>query len=433
MLVDRYGLELSTSSAQARDAYVKGVDCVLAAVADPEAQFRQALAADADFALAHAGLARALFLSAQSREARAAATRARELVAAATPRERSHVNALALSIEGKPAQALAATREHMALFPRDAMALAPATGVFGLIGFSGRQQRETELLEWLRALAPHYADDWWFLCVLAFAGCECGQLGEALDLIEHSLAGNPRNAHGAHIRVHVLYERGEAARASHYLEGWMPAFDKAGLLHCHLSWHAALLALELGQVARACDIYRSGVHPGGAWGPPINVTTDAVAFLWRSELSGQPRQPTLWREVHDYAAQSFPKARIAFADVHRAVAYAALGDSAGLGRWSDQIRACLAAGTQPAGPVVATLAEAFGAYARADWEGAITLFERALPQTVCIGGSRAQRDLVEHTLVAACLQAGMPDRARQLIAQRVARKPSVTVAGFAAV
>jgi tetratricopeptide (TPR) repeat protein len=328
-------------------------------------------------------------------------------------------------------EALAATVEHVASFPRDAMVLAPATGVFGLLGFSGRQQREQELLDLLRGLAPHYGTDWWFLCVLAFAACECGRLDEAMDLIEQSLEGNPRNAHGAHIRVHVLYEKGETARASGYLDGWMPGFSRDGLLHCHLSWHAALIALELGRIEQAWEVYRTGVHPGGAWGPPINVASDSAAFLWRAELSGQPRRPELWREVHEFGVKSFPKARIAFADVHRAVACAAAGDAAGLERHVGEIHACLAAGTQPAGPVVATLVEAFGAYARNDWDGAIALFERALPETVRIGGSRAQRDLVEHTLVAAYLRAGRAAEACQMIASRIERKPAVNVAGFA--
>ncbi len=430
MLLDRYGLALSTSAQAARDAYVEGADCVLSAVAGPEAHFRRALEVDANFALAHAGLARALFLAAQSREARAAAATARELAARASPRERSHVNAIALSIEGKPPQALTATLDHIALFPRDAMVLAPATGVFGLIGFSGRQQREPELLEWLRGLAPHYGNDWWFLCVYAFAACECGLLDQALDLIEQSLAGNPRNAHGAHIRVHVLYEKGEGRRAADYLDTWMPGFAREGLLHCHLSWHAALLALELGDVDKAFELYRAAVHPGGSWGPPINVATDATAFLWRSELAGQPRSPALWREVQAFAVKSFPKARIAFADVHRAVACAACGDTAALEQWVSEIRACVAAGQQPAGPVVATLAEAFAAYAGGDWAGAISRFEQALPETVRIGGSRAQRDLVEHTLVAAYLKAGRVQAARERMAQRVERRPAVTVAGF---
>ena len=119
-----------------------------------------------------------------------------------------------------------------------------------------------------------------------------------------------------------------------------------------------------------------------------------------------------------------------FADVHRAVACAATGDSAALERWVSELRRYMAAGKQPAGSVVATLAEAFGAFAKCDWDGAITLFEQALPKTVLIGGSRAQRDLVELTLVAAYLKAGTADDARQMIARRVERRPAVNVAGF---
>jgi hypothetical protein len=92
----------------------------------------------------------------------------------------------------------------------------------------------------------------------------------------------------------------------------------------------------------------------------------------------------------------------------------------------------LAAGKLPAGEVVATLADAFGAFARSDWDNAVALFEQALPQTVRIGGSRAQRDLVEHTLVAAYLRAGRADDARQMTARRIERKPTVNVAGFGA-
>ena len=432
MLADRYGLSLSTSSQAACDAYVEGADCILSAVAGPEVHLGRALAADPDFALAQIALARAMFLAARVPQARVAASRARELAIGATPREQSHVNALALAIEGKAAHALAAIRVHVALFPRDAMVLAPATGVFGLIGFSGRQQREAELLELLRGLAPHYGADWWFLSVLAFAACECGRLEEAWDLIEQSLGGNPRNAHGAHISAHVLYEMGEAERASAYLYGWMPGYAKEGLLHCHLSWHVALLALDLGKPERAWEVYRADVHPGGAWGPPLNVATDAPAFLWRSELAGQTQRPDLWRDAHGFVGGSFPKAGIVFADVHRAVACAATGDSGGLELLVGELRERLAAGKLPAGEVAVTLAEAFGAFARSEWNAAVALFEQALPETVRIGGSRAQRDLVEHTLISAYLRAGRADDARQMIARRIGRRPVVNVAGFGA-
>ena len=402
---DRYGLPLSTTAA-ARDAYVAGVDGVLTASAGVEEHLGRALAADPGFALAQIALARALLLTAKVPLAREHAARARQLAAGATPRERSHVNALALAIEGNPVGSLAAIRAHLAEHPRDAMVLAPVTGVFGLIGFSGRQEREPELYEFLAGFAPHYGADWWFQSALAFAACECGQLDEASSLIERSMAANPRNAHGAHIKVHVLYERGEHQAALDYLEDWMPAYPKQGLMHCHLSWHVSLAALAVGDAQRAWRAYRGDVHPGGSWGPPLNVATDAPSFLWRAELAGEPRHTGLWTEVREYALKNFPKAGVPFADVHVALACAADGDTADFERLLKELRERDAAGRLPPGSVVPRLAEAFAAYLRSDWNRAIELLEAALPETVRIGGSRAQRDLVGFTLRAACVHAG---------------------------
>ena len=56
--------------------------------------------------------------------------------------------------------------------------------------------------------------------------------------------------------------------------------------------------------------------------------------------------------------------------------------------------------------------------------------EHALPQTVRIGGSRAQRDLVEMTLVAAYIRADRPDQARALVARRADRQPAIGVVGY---
>jgi Tfp pilus assembly protein PilF len=412
-IADRYGFRLSTS-AEARDAYVAGVDCVLSANPGAEEHLGRALAADPACALAQIALARAHFVAARVPQARQHAARARQLAAGATPRESGHVNALALAIEGNPAGALEATRAHLAEHPRDAMVLAPATGVFGLIGFSGRQGREPELYHMLAGLAPHYGEDWWFDMTFAFAACECGRLDEAGTLIGRSLAVNPRNPHGAHIMAHVLYERDDHRAALEYLEEWMPDYPKQGLMHCHLSWHVALAALALGERERAWRAYREGVHPaGGAWGPPLNVATDAPSFLWRAELAGEPRSATLWSEVRAYGLESFPKAGVWFADVHVALACAAAGDGESLARVAGELRQRDAAGKLPPGELAPRLADAFGACARGDWDRAVELLAAALPETVRIGGSRAQRDIVELTLHAACLQTGRtPPRRR---------------------
>ena len=64
MLQDRYGLSLTTTSTDARDAYVDGVDRILAGMPDVERPLERALAAAPAFALPPAALSpRAGFLN----------------------------------------------------------------------------------------------------------------------------------------------------------------------------------------------------------------------------------------------------------------------------------------------------------------------------------------------------------------------------------
>jgi hypothetical protein len=432
MATDRYGLALTTSSGAARDAYVAGCDGVLAAAGNEIADLARAVAIDPGLAVAHAALARAHFLSANVGEARTAIARARALAPGATAREQSHVNALCLGMEGKPVEALAATRAHLADHPRDAMVAAPATGVFGLIGFSGSAGREPEQVAFLEPLRPHLAGDWWFQMVYAFALEEVGRLDQAMAEIDRSMTANPRSAHGAHIKAHVLYELGEDSAALDYLDGWLPDYPRDGLMHCHISWHVAMFALSLGRTEQAWRVYRQQVHPGGSWGPFLNTSTDGAAFLWRAELAGQKRQPELWLQLHDYALRFFPKAGIAFADVHCALACIASGDAANLSRIVQEMEERIASGRYPAGAVVPQLVRGFAAYEKGAWSEAIGHFKAAQADTVRIGGSRAQRDLAEHTLVAACLRDGRVEEARKLVAARADRHPTVGVSGFQA-
>jgi hypothetical protein len=418
MLEDRFDLPLSVRSTAARDAYVAGVDSVISGVAGFREHLAQAIAADPSFALAHIALARGLFLDAEIGAAREAAGRARGLAARVSPREQSHVACVCLGLEGKPVQAMQAMLVHLQEWPRDAMVLAPATSVFGLFGFSGDPDHEEKLYQLLASLAPAYGQDWWFDAVHAFAACETGRLDLAWVLIERSLAKNPRHAHGAHFRTHVMYERGEVGEAIDYLEAWMPGLDPRSLVHCHLSWHVTLAALAAGRHERAWEAYRTAVHPGGAWGPPLNVATDAPSFLWRAELAGQPRSAGLWHEVHDHAMRSFPQAGIAFADVHTMIGCIAVGNADALGQRADEIRQRIADGRYPAGEVVIWIAEGLAAFAAERWSDAIAALERALPQTVRIGGSRAQRDLVDLTLLATYLKAHRPEAASRLIERR---------------
>src|SRR6266550_3415881 len=113
-LTDRFGLPLTTQSPQAAENYNRAVDLLLSANTGAETLLDTALAADPDFALAHIARARLCQVQARIPEAKQAATRARDLAERVTPRERGHIETIALVIDGLGAQAMARLEAHAA-------------------------------------------------------------------------------------------------------------------------------------------------------------------------------------------------------------------------------------------------------------------------------------------------------------------------------
>jgi hypothetical protein len=429
MFTDRYGLRVTTNSSAARDAYVNAVDLLLSANAGVDDALQRALVADPGFALAEAARARWLQLQGRILDAQQAAERAVELAKTASHREQQHVEIFRLLVHGKGMDALRLVRDHCTEYARDAMALSPATGVFGLLGFSGRQSREAEQVELLQPLLSAYGDDWWFLAVYAFALIELGRAAEGLDLVERSLERYPRNAHAAHILAHARYELGDDQTAVSYLEHWLPDYDHGGQLQCHLWWHLALGYLMLGDTDRMWTSYTNNCTPDASHSSALITLADGASLLWRAELAGEPRDMQRWRSLRAFAEDKLPNPGI-FADVHYAFVLAVTDDEA-LSGYIDRLQQAARDGALPAGEVTVALAKAAGAFTKGDWDTSIKTLEPVLDQVVRIGGSRAQRDLIENTLLAAYVKAGRLDEARHRMAQRVERKPSVPVVGLA--
>lgn len=395
---DRNGYALSTNAACAA-AYNDGVEKLLSANAGAAAAFARALDADPAYAPAHIALARHHQVHANRAEAKAALTAARAHAEKFSGREASHVNCLALILEGKADLALPAIHAHMKDFPRDSLALSPCCGVFGLYGFSGKAGRDAELRAYMDALAPGFGEDWWFLVQHGFAMVETFDAAAGKAKLDRALELYPREANGAHIRAHARYELGETKAGLEELSEWAKDYARDSLLHCHLDWHRALWSLALGRQAEAWALYRAGVAPGAIWGPSLNVATDAAAFLLRAELAGAARDRDEWKRVADYCAAEFPRAGIAFLDVHALLASALAGDAAGFAERKAGLRG-------PAADIVAGLADAFDAFVQ-DKPGACADFLAPwLATHERIGGSRAQRDLLEELHLAALTRAG---------------------------
>lgn len=430
MLHDRYGLPLGTTSSTARDAYVEATDRLLSASDSAAEPLARALAADPDFALAHAAEARHQQLNGRVAEARAAAARASELAARASAREAAHVAIMHTLVDGRGQEALGLIRAHVREHPLDALALSPACGVFGLVGFSGRQDREAEQLALLEPLATAYGEDWWFQSVLAFALVETGQWQRGRELVESALARRPRNAQGAHVRAHALYEAGEDRLSASFLDTWLADYPAQGQLHCHLWWHQCIAWLLLGEFDALWPTYRRHCAPAVSQSPPINILTDGVSLLWRAELAGQATDARLWQALLAFQTERFPTPMV-FVDAHGVLALLRAGDADAVTRYIAELESLEAAGRLPAGAVPIGLSRGFSAFAAGDWRSAIDTLQPLLAQVVRIGGSRAQRDLLNLTLAAALVHDGRAGEARTLLAaHNHDRRPTLAVAGL---
>jgi hypothetical protein len=421
---DRYDLPLTTSSDRAAAFYRDGVDCMLSAWFGADAAFDRAISEDPDFALPHVARARIHQMNMEIAEARAGAARARELAAAASPRERRHVEIIAATIEGQPKAATSGAEQHLEEFPRDVLILSLLLGAFGLYAFSGRPDHDAARVAICQRHAPHYGgDDWWFLSYLGWSHVEAGNAAAGRELIERALAIRPANANAAHSLSHALFELGEGAQAHAFLLGWLPAHERASFLHGHLSWHVALTMLEAGDTDGALQIYQRQIKPRDSGYPPLNVFTDCASLLWRLSLAGQTDLASDWQEVAAFGEKFFPQAGAHFADVHYALAAAATGNPR-LEIRLTEMATRHANGRLAPGPSAIDLCRGVRAFADGDHEAAVRLLEPQMAELVRIGGSHAQRELWEDTFIVACLRGGHGDKAARMISGRLQRRPS---------
>jgi tetratricopeptide (TPR) repeat protein len=414
-IADRYGLPLSTSSVLAAEHYQEGMDRLLAWKLGGDDEFRTALAADPGFALAHAGAALwSLFLG-DAPAAHASIASARDLVAGATRRERQHVAALSRIVTGDTARGLELIDEHVAEFPRDALAVNQASSS---IGFGGRPDREAFRVAFLERLAPAYGDDWWFQSALGFTYHEVRRFEESRRLSEQSLRQCPGNANASHNIAHVCFETADHDGGIRFLEPWLAGYDRRAPYHCHLAWHLALFELHRGDAGRAREIYDRDI---AASSNPRFTVMDGAALLWRLALYGGDTGPLPWAALAEVARRT-SRPGFVFGDVHAAIAYAASGNEPALALLVDALRALGQAGHPIAASVGVPLVLGAAAFAAGDHAGAVAHLEPVEREMHRIGGSHAQWELFEETMVACYLRLGRCDDAIRLLRRRLASR-----------
>jgi tetratricopeptide (TPR) repeat protein len=416
-ITDRYGLAITTVSPIAARHFQDGMDRLLAYGPGADEGFAAALQADPGLAVAHAGVALVALLQGDAATARGASARAREAATGATRRERQHVEALSALVGGETARGLALVDEQVAEFPRDALLVNQASSA---IGFAGAPDREQHRMEFLERLAPAYGDDWWFQSALAFTYHEVGRYAESQRLSERSLQQYPGNANASHNIAHCHFETLDVDAGAAFLEAWLGGYDRRASFHCHLAWHLAMFELHRGNYARSLAVFERDVL--GASNPRLAMI-DGSALLWRFALDGEPFPATAWRSLADLA-ERVSRPGFVFGEIHAALAYAASGDTAALDRLRDGLRTLDAKGHPIAGAVALPMVEGAAAFVAGDHAAALAHLEPIEAELHRVGGSHAQWELFEETMVVCALRLGRHEDALRLLDRRLAHRAS---------
>ncbi len=422
---DRYGLELTTTSPAAAEHYVEGVDLLLEQCYGPEQRFQQAVETDEGFALAHAALAMTQLFKGAAADAKASVAEAKRLAKGVTRREQQHVEAMSLFINGHGPKSLAVILEMLDEFPRDALMMRVSNRLY-MLGCSGAGVKNfpNELYAMLNKLEPSYGDDWAFLGQYAFAHHEVGRLDESLSLAERSLAARPTSGHASHSVAHVYFERGNAVDGGDFLGNWLKGYDSRAPFHVHLSWHQALFELAQGKYSDAVSLYQNVIRPTVVEKSASSLQ-DSTSLMWRLRMYGGVNPPYPIEEISEQASMAAVTPGPAFRDAHAALAFAASGDEERLSGVKSRLRELASNGDALAKEITLPLVKGISAFAQDRYEDAARHLEPVFPQLARIGGSHAQREVFEDTLLEAYIRAEQYDKAEDMLRERLNRRSSV--------
>lgn len=337
-------------------------------------------------------------------------------------RAASHVHALdTLFKEGWHAAALALDW-HNIRWPHDLLAL-QAGHLMDFLRGNPRNLRDriAAVLPHWSAEMPGYAN---LLGMYAFGLEESGDYTRAEQYGQSAVEREPLECWAHHAVAHVMEMQGRTQDGIEWLRSHQPGWDgDDNFFRVHNWWHLAVFHLGLEQGDEALRLYDEHIRKDRSM-VALDLI-DASAMLWRLHLAGVDvgdRPSELAHAWTQHAnGRTYP-----FNDWHATMTYL----QAGWDHEADELLRTVRATASMQGELADNarrcalpLMEGFVAYWRGDHGTAVERLHPTRFVASAFGGSHAQRDLIDLTLMEAALRGGMRAFAEALANTRLALKP----------
>ena len=390
-------------------------------IGDPVATVDRALAATPELVMGHC-LKAYLHLLGTEPAGLAVARDAHAAGAAlpATDRERRHLQAIGELLEARWRSAGRVLEDLSIDYPLDALALQAGHHVDFFTGDSRmlRDRIARALPVWGRSIPGYHA----ILGMHAFGLEETGDYASAEAQGRASVELEPRDGWGHHAVAHVMEMQRRPREGMAWMRARRDVWSHESFFAVHNWWHLALFHIALDEVDEALALF-----DGPIFGQRPNVVLemiDASALLWRLQLRGVDVGER-WQSVADKWEPIAAAGNYAFNDMHAMMAFVGAGRQNAAQAVLQAQRAAIesqgdnASFTREVGHAATSAMLAFGT---GDYAQTARLLRPIRSYAHRFGGSHAQRQLIDLTLIEAARRSGHERLANALIAERVSAR-----------
>jgi hypothetical protein len=424
-MFDDRGLELSSENEAAVTAFNQAIRSFLEYRTTAMPQAKQAAESDAQFTLAHClrGYFFMIFGTFQVLDKARAALREAQLTSMkATARERKHVEALRLWIEGDLMAANACWESILFDHPHDLLALRLHHFNSFWMGQTRalRSVPASVLADWRKDM-PGYGN---VLGMLAFGFEENGDYGNAERYGREAAEVCPDDLWALHAVAHVLEMQGRHGDGLKWLSHPLDKWNDRNPFRRHLWWHKALFDIDAGRLDGALELYDAAVT-GGKSDFYLDIQ-NAASLLARLEFCGVDVGPR-WEALANYAENHIDDHALVFTDIHCVMSLAHEGRFDAARRLIESMKAYSGDEMKYASSVIRTLGvplcESIVAFEQGRYDDAVNGILPLRHATGPVGASHAQRDIFDQYLLEAALRANKVPLAQRILQERMLLKP----------